>query len=761
MPHITLTGANNAETDALVEQLAQEDILGQLLRREGKMRELGLEGGDVKLDWVDGVEKALQHPEWLQLVEEEAADIVRQGIRHVIWSGMGGSVQTVYTLKRLGYLDLPNMHVYPCDSTDPASLNRILREIAENEGRMGEGANGRGGGVIPHSPILPLSRSLMIGVSMGMTSEEPITHLEWFAGLLEEAGLPSSEHIQVMTLPGSYLDQFARPRGCKMVPIQLDGENHTPGRMSAPATRVFIRPVCLALTAQVLAQNPHATFDGSLIRRVLERAQELYGVSHRAGTEAPPLPLTTHHSPFIRLGAFIANEVAQRRRNKVMLVLPPEGLGLAPWVEQLVEESLGKGGKGFLIFYGEDLRAPEDYENDVIFLQICAEGFPEPASEKLTALQAAGHPVLKLSVTLKDVDVPLGLPELAGLFLGFKLTVATFGYLHDIVFVGQPAVEAYKKYARDLRESPQTVTFDDTPHKATFRNLRLYYNSLIVKDLLAPSEISQGDAVEVYAAILRAAKQQGWFRYKDFTFNGELTPELRRVFEEARRTLVNGTLKMRGKIRTGPSDYHSTEQSETDGPNELISTRFVALKHEPVAVGNYSDKFLLAQARGTWQAMEDANRWILMVTMPELNDETVSDLRAFFEAVNRAMSGSQKKILTFLRMFAIVARRCCPSQFFEALSDRGLSVMTFQGETVSEAIVRRDMLNLRRVALEQAADAAVVQHQRWSHNEIKFVPTVNASELRKQVDALAKAWRELDAQIQAVNWGTELLSQQS
>ena len=41
-----------------------------------------------------------------------------------------------------------------------------------------------------------------------------------------------------MTLPGSYLDQFARARGSRTAPIQLDGENHTPGRMSAPATRV-------------------------------------------------------------------------------------------------------------------------------------------------------------------------------------------------------------------------------------------------------------------------------------------------------------------------------------------------------------------------------------------------------------------------------------------------------------------------------------------------------------------------------------------
>jgi hypothetical protein len=39
---------------------------------------------------------------------------------------------------------------------------------------------------------------------------------------------------------------------------------------------------------------------------------------------------------------------------------------------------------------------------------------------------------------------------------------------------------------------------------------------------------------------------------------------------------------------------------------------------------------------------------------------------------------------------------------------------------------------------------------------MRFVPTIDGAELRKQIDGLAKNWRELDAQIQAVNWTTEL-----
>src|SRR5687767_11868348 len=278
---ITLDGADSPEVDSLVARLAAEDALGQLLRRDGRMAELGTEGGDIKLDWVDGVEKALANPEQLTAVEAEGAGIVQQGIKHVIWAGMGGSVQTVYALKRMGYLDQPNLAIHPIDSTDPASLNLILQAIGAPGGKGLKEA---------------LAQTMMIGVSMGMTSEEPITHLAWFDALLKEHNVPDAgSHIQVMTLPDSYLDQFARPRGSRMVPIQLDAENHTPGRMSAPATRVFIRPIAL-LMAALGVQNG--------ARNVLSRGQSLYELSHvLTFNERRAL---TERDPFVRLAAWLS-----------------------------------------------------------------------------------------------------------------------------------------------------------------------------------------------------------------------------------------------------------------------------------------------------------------------------------------------------------------------------------------------------------------------------------------------------------------------
>ncbi len=227
--------------------------------------------------------------------------------------------------------------------------------------------------------------------------------------------------------------------------------------------------------------------------------------------------------------------------------------------------------------------------------------------------------------------------------------MAGYGYLQDIVYAGQPAVEAYKKYARDLREAPGPVRLDAGASgrsggrwRVVSGPLALDYSSLA--GILTESELQRlaervgqdedmDDAGVVFGAILSAARRAGGegrgvepagragsLRYLDLTWNGELPPMVRGVLEGARELLANERLGIPAKLRTGPSDYHSTEQGETDGPPELVSLRLVAERHEAVLAGAYDDTFLLAQARGTWQAMEDAGRWIVFVTLPEAGD---------------------------------------------------------------------------------------------------------------------------------------------
>src|SRR5436305_4366678 len=93
---------DNARRSAL-QQLIQDDAVGQLRRRDGLMATLGSEDGVLKLDWVEGIARLLADPTQLEQVEVEARDIWQRGIRHIIWAGMGGSVIAVRVLCDLGF----------------------------------------------------------------------------------------------------------------------------------------------------------------------------------------------------------------------------------------------------------------------------------------------------------------------------------------------------------------------------------------------------------------------------------------------------------------------------------------------------------------------------------------------------------------------------------------------------------------------------------------------------------------------------------
>lgn len=54
------------------------------------------------------------------------------------------------------------------------------------------------------------------------------------------------------------------------------------------------------------------------------------------------------------------------------------------------------------------------------------------------------------------------------------------------------------------------------------------------------------------------------------------------------------------------------------------------------------------------------------------------------------------------------------------------------------------------------AEAATPARDRFSRQEIRFVPTVDIAKIQKEADRVSKSYRELDTQIQAKNWEIEL-----
>lgn len=79
------------------------------------------------------------------------------------------------------------------------------------------------------------------------------------------------------------------------------------------------------------------------------------------------------------------------------------------------------------------------------------------------------------------------------------------------------------------------------------------------------------------------------------------------------------------------------------------------------------------------------------------------------------------------------------------------------GKSLSDALAERDVLAVKRSALRGLLEAASIQQSRYTRSEVKFLSTVDVAAVQKQVDDIAKQYRELDTKIQTINWQTELI----
>ena len=78
------------------------------------------------------------------------------------------------------------------------------------------------------------------------------------------------------------------------------------------------------------------------------------------------------------------------------------------------------------------------------------------------------------------------------------------------------------------------------------------------------------------------------------------------------------------------------------------------------------------------------------------------------------------------------------------------------GTTLMEAIAQRDALTLRSNGLATAISLATSAQPRHGRAEIKTIATIDVAAVRREMADLARQRRELDVQIQAANWATEM-----
>lgn len=545
-----------------------------------------------------------QHPEWPERVMTELYEIRARikethdtRLRFLVWAGMGGSAEDKSMYNAVGLLKR-SPRCYVLDSTDPAKLKAILDDMVRRSG-------------LRQADVL--RSTLVVGMAMGMTSYEPVVNLERLAALYDKHGIDSRPNFIYMTLAGSLLDEFAGQRGYRRVELQLDNKDTTAGRHSGPLTR------------------------GSLYPLGFCRADL------RSWCEGAVLDKDQIHTAW-RLASFLHAQ-AMAGRDKVTLLLPRPWAGAGIWTKQDFEESLGKSEQlGIKIIIESKMklancRSPKDPRQDRAFLAVKVKGFPVEKPDKTGLLRRSGYPVASLTL-------PRG-TQLSTYMQFIHYTVFGLAFLRNMNFVTQPSVELYKTITNRLFAESQKVggvekcdewqKMVTSPRRIRHRGcVTLYYDRLALD-----FDADKLDAPTVYANIVKRLEADRRIEYAELTFFGDTRYSQRgrmvlKALNRSAEKLFRSRLKMPVDVYEGPAMNHSYHEMII-GHGKCLSTVILSEKAERLPAAGYAAQYHIAQFLATQMALAERGRFVVAITIKDLEEPTIVSLEDFFRQAGTAL----------------------------------------------------------------------------------------------------------------------------
>ena len=499
------------------------DLLPRLVAKDATLwpgGERGLIDIADRLGWLD---LPVSMESRLAEVERFASEVRGAGFRRALLLGMGGSTLAPDVYARLaggaaGALDLSIL-----DTTDPEAVL-----TAEAGGEIG--------------------RTLFLVSSKSGTTVESNALAAYF---LERTGSNGAQFAAI-TDSGTPLERLGGARGFR---------------------RVFVNPADVGgrFSALSLFGLVPAVLAGVDVRALLAGARRAREECLRAGGGSA--------TRAVRLGALLATGV-EHGRDKLTLLMPAALEPFGAWVEQLVAESTGKGGRGVLPVVGEAAREAGWYGGDRLFVAVGAPG----GRRSLAALERAGHPVLALE---SDPVTDLG-----AAFFEWEVATALCGAWLRLNPFDQPNVAESKANTEAVLAR---FSSGEAPSGAA---------AAMPDDLAARVAAWLGGAVPGgYAAILAYLAPT--------PAHGAFLGRLRASLGERTGLAVT--------VGYGPRFLHSTGQLHKGGPATGLFLQIEVEGERDVAVpgAGYSfGRLELAQALGDREALERRGRPVLRFRLP-------------------------------------------------------------------------------------------------------------------------------------------------
>jgi len=503
-----------------------------------------------RLGWLDvptGMEPELSR---VRAVADAAR---REGVTIAYLLGMGGSslcaevMRSVYGV-RDGYPELVVM-----DTTDETAIAAAINRLEPE-------------------------RTWFIVASKSGTTIEPASMERLFWSRMSQAlGEPAGRHFIAITDPATALQTLAEERGYRHVFLNPPDIG---GRFSALSLFGLLPGALIGAPVGDLLAGGAAMAEGC--------RQE------------------NRQNAGLQLGAFFG-ACARDGRDKLTVVLPPSLHALGLWIEQLVAESTGKHGKGALPVVDEPLGRPEDYGADRCFVAVATER-DAPDADRVSALEQAGHPVLRLTTRVDGLGAE---------FFRWEFATAVAGAVLGINPFDEPNVQEAKDKTKALLAK---AAIDEGRPAAADRDVAVY------------SRFTGASPASVVRAAIESLKPRDYVAFLSYLPAEPAT--------EAAIADIREAIRARARVATtfgvGPRYLHSTGQYHKGGPDTVVAFVITAddRTSTPIPGAPYSFSVLKrAQAIGDAQTLEAHDRRTVRIHVKRADEPGTTLAKLFAEAM--------------------------------------------------------------------------------------------------------------------------------
>jgi glucose-6-phosphate isomerase len=565
---------NPTSSQTISEAGLQKEIQAQLksLEKADTAKRLFLKDAKLWKSDKETIDKINNRLGWLQLpddVKHRVRDITtfaneakKEGFKYAVLLGMGGSslcsevaLETFGTKK--GYLEL-----FVLDDTDPEAIHAIQDKIK-------------------------IEKTLFIVASKSGNTKESISFFEYFYALMQK--------------------KLAAKAGNNFVAITDAGTPLVDKAKQHKFRKTFINPGDIGGRYSVLSDFgllPMALI-GVDIAKLMKSALDQENATRESKLAS---------NPGITLGAALG-VAALNGRDKVTFVLSKSIAAFGYWVEQLIAESTGKEGKGLIPINGEEVGAPDVYGKDRIFIYISTQAEKgKGKSNKVDALEAAGHPVVRIS--LAD-DIALG-----GEYYRWEVATAIAGKVLGINPFDEPNVAESKKNTENILEEWQAKKdFAPATPKLANKHLSIYTGGKADK-------ISAKDNSTIEAFIQKftgMAKKGDYIALLPYFYK----TDHRTKFLQAWRQQLRDEYKVATTLLHGPRYLHSTGQLHKGGPDTGLYIIITADEDETLAIPSEQYGFEVlhhAQALGDFRSLSDKGRRVIRINLGKDLDAGLKEL---------------------------------------------------------------------------------------------------------------------------------------